>query len=157
MFDIIFIVHIVLCVMLIGLVLVQQGKGAEAGAIMGGGTDSVFGAGSAGSVISKLTTGLAIAFMITSIFLVKQYQNRSFVRENNTDVLEGSVLEGGLKVAPNEVSVKENEEAVSALAKEKAVEENEDKKEMTGSKDKSLPVESENSNVIDNEVTGKDK
>lgn len=116
MFDLVFIIHIALCVVLIGLVLVQQGKGADAGAIMGGGTDSVFAAGSAGSVVSKLTTGLAIAFMITSIILVKLYQERSFVRQNDTNVLEGSVLEDAL--TKKEVITKEASEQVEALKEE---------------------------------------
>jgi preprotein translocase subunit SecG len=146
MFDIIFIAHIILCVLLIGLVLIQQGKGAEAGAIMGGGTDSVFGAGSAGTVVSKLTTGLAIAFMITSIILVKQYQTRSFVRQNNTDVLQGSVMQEGLKVSPNEVTNQENEETVGALAKE-ATEEAE--KKTDAEKAPPAPVEAKETKKVE--------
>jgi preprotein translocase subunit SecG len=131
MFDLVFIIHIALCVVLIGLVLVQQGKGADAGAIMGGGTDSVFAAGSAGSVVSKLTTGLAIAFMITSITLVKLYQERSFVRQNDTNVLEGSVLEDAL--TKKEVVTEEATKEIEAV-KEEVTEEVEAIKEEVAEK-----------------------
>lgn len=59
--------------MIIGLVLLQQGKGADAGAVFGSNSDAVLGPGTAPSFFTKLTTGLAIAFMFTSIFLVKSY------------------------------------------------------------------------------------
>ena len=64
------IIHVLLSLSLIGLVLIQQGKGADAGAAFGGGASSaVFGSSGAGSFLTKLTTGLAIAFFITSLGL----------------------------------------------------------------------------------------
>lgn len=67
-------VHSALCVTLIGLVLLQQGKGADAGATFGGGTSaSVFGAAGATDFITRLTTSLAIGFMVTSILLIRAY------------------------------------------------------------------------------------
>lgn len=75
-FFFILFIHCVLCVALIGLVLVQQGKGADAGATFGGGGgNTVFGAAGATDFITKLTTALAIGFMVTSIFLVRSYQS----------------------------------------------------------------------------------
>ena len=94
MFFIILAVHITLCVILIGLVLLQQGKGADAGAIMGGGGDSLFGPASASSAVSKVTTSIAIGFMITSILLVNAYQHRTLSPTRAADPLAGSVLEG---------------------------------------------------------------
>jgi preprotein translocase subunit SecG len=115
MFQIIFTIHIVLCLILVGLVLLQQGKGADAGAIVGGGSDSVFGAGSAGSFVSKLTTGLAIAFMITSILMVKLYQERAFVSVDQVSPLKGSVLETvKTETAPVVDAKKTDEQAVDA-------------------------------------------
>lgn len=93
MFVVIVVVHIVLCVCLMGLVLLQQGKGADAGAIMGGGADSLMGAGGASTIISKATTSLAIGFMITSIILVKFYDQAMVVRASGSDLLKGSVME----------------------------------------------------------------
>jgi len=64
------VIHVLLCLSLIGLVLIQQGKGADAGAAFGGGASSaVFGASGAGSFLTRLTTGIAIAFFITSLSL----------------------------------------------------------------------------------------
>jgi preprotein translocase subunit SecG len=64
------ILHVLVCLFLIGVVLLQRGKGAEIGAVFGGGGSStVFGSRGAGSFLSKLTTGAAIVFMITSLSL----------------------------------------------------------------------------------------
>ena len=62
--------HVIVCVFLILVVLVQQGKGADwAGAFGGGGSQTTFGARSTGSVLERATTVAAIVFMITSIAL----------------------------------------------------------------------------------------
>jgi preprotein translocase subunit SecG len=63
------IVHIVACFFLIGVVLLQTGKGAEIGAVFGGSSQTVFGSGGAGNLLTKLTTGTAILFMVTSLGL----------------------------------------------------------------------------------------
>lgn len=68
--SVLLVIHVLLSLSLIGLVLIQQGKGADAGAAFGGGASSaVFGASGAGSFLTKLTTGLAIAFFATSLGL----------------------------------------------------------------------------------------
>ena len=113
MFVFVAVIHIVLCLSLMGLVMLQQGKGADAGAIMGGSGDSLLGAGSAGSVISKITTSLAIGFMITSIVLVKFYDQGMAVRTSTQrDVMQGSLLE---KVAAPVAEEKQPDEQAGAL------------------------------------------
>ncbi len=68
--NFILLVHVVVALTLIGLVLIQQGKGAEAGAgFVGGGSDSLFGSKGPGSFLTRLTTWLAIAFFLTSLGL----------------------------------------------------------------------------------------
>jgi preprotein translocase subunit SecG len=63
-------VHIVVCLILILTILLQSGKGASIGAVFGGGSNqTVFGSTGAGTFLSKLTIGVAAAFMITSITL----------------------------------------------------------------------------------------
>ncbi len=62
------IVHIVVCVFLILVVLLQQGKGGGLGAF-GGATAQVFGGGGAGNFMSRLTYICAAIFMITSMTL----------------------------------------------------------------------------------------
>lgn len=64
------ILHIAICILLTITVLVQFGKGAEAGAMMGGGSSqAVFTSSSKGNFFTKMTTFLAIAFMVNSIAL----------------------------------------------------------------------------------------
>ena len=58
--------HIIVCVMLIILVLLQSGKEGM-GVIFGGGNTSVFGSGGAGGILAKLTTLMAVIFVITSL------------------------------------------------------------------------------------------
>jgi preprotein translocase subunit SecG len=65
--------HIFVSIILIAVVLMQSGKGAEMGASFGaGGSQSVFGAGGGSTFMSKLTTGAAIIFMLTSLVLAYQ-------------------------------------------------------------------------------------
>ena len=56
--------HILVCIVLVIAVLVQQGKGADIGAVFGGGgSNTVFGSRGAGNFLTKITTGAAITFM----------------------------------------------------------------------------------------------
>ena len=62
--------HVLAALAIIGLVLIQQGKGADMGSGFGAGASStVFGSGGAGSFLTRLTTGIAIAFFLTSFGL----------------------------------------------------------------------------------------
>lgn len=64
------VIHILLAVGLIGLILLQHGRGADAGAAFGSGASAtVFGARGSGSFLSRLTTVLAIAFFANSLAL----------------------------------------------------------------------------------------
>jgi preprotein translocase subunit SecG len=70
MFQIVLMFHVVVCVLLVILVLVQQGKGATMGAAFGSGASgTVFGSRGSGGFLLRLTTGLAIIFFITSLGL----------------------------------------------------------------------------------------
>ena len=62
-------IHVLACLFLIVVVLLQTGKGADMGAVFGGGSQTLFGSGGAGNFLTKLTTGTAIAFMVTSLIL----------------------------------------------------------------------------------------
>jgi preprotein translocase subunit SecG len=64
------VLHVMVCLVLIVVVLLQRGKGAEIGAVFGGGAGStVFGSRGAGNFLTKLTTAAAIVFMLTSLTL----------------------------------------------------------------------------------------
>ncbi len=63
-------VHVIVCLFLIGVVLLQQGKSADlAGAFGGQGSQTAFGPRGAANLLTKLTTYAAILFMVLSIAL----------------------------------------------------------------------------------------
>ena len=62
--------HFIVCFVLIGVVLLQRGKGADLGASLGGGSaNTIFGSRGAGNFLTKITTASAITFMGTSLAL----------------------------------------------------------------------------------------
>ena len=68
--NILLIVHLLVAISVIGLVLIQQGKGADAGAAFGGGASStVFGSQGSSSFLTRATGILATIFFITSLSL----------------------------------------------------------------------------------------
>ena len=71
-------IHIILAVSLIILILVQHGKGADAGAAFGSGASStVFGAQGSATFLTKLTTIIALVFFLTSLSLAYLAANRT--------------------------------------------------------------------------------
>jgi preprotein translocase subunit SecG len=73
--------HVIVSAILISMVLVQKGKGADIGAAFGGASNTVFGPRGAQSFLSKLTTGAAIIFMLTSLTLAFTTAKRSSIME----------------------------------------------------------------------------
>ncbi len=70
MYTLVVILHIVVSVALILVILLQTGKGADIGAVFGGGSSqTLFGSSGPTSFLSKLTAAAAIIFMCTSLFL----------------------------------------------------------------------------------------
>lgn len=62
--------HFIACFVLVGVVLLQRGKGADLGASLGGGSsNTMFGSRGAGNFLTKITTASAITFMATSLTL----------------------------------------------------------------------------------------
>lgn len=74
---IITIIHIIVCIALIFIVLLQQGKGADMGAAFGGTSQAVFGGAGASSFLSKVTTTAAVVFMVTSLLLATMGKGKS--------------------------------------------------------------------------------
>ena len=80
LYYLVLILHLIACFFLIAVVLLQQGKGQDlASAFGGGGTQAAFGPRGSATLLSRVTTGLAAVFMITSISLsvLKQKQAAS--------------------------------------------------------------------------------
>lgn len=70
MLILLIILHVVVCLFLIGVVLLQQGKSANVASAFGGqGSQTAFGPRGAANLLTKLTTWSAIVFMLTSIGL----------------------------------------------------------------------------------------
>lgn len=70
MHSFVLVVHIILAVLMIALILVQHGKGADAGASFGGGgAATVFGASGSGNFLTRVTAILTALFFVTSLTL----------------------------------------------------------------------------------------
>ncbi len=69
MTTLIIVIHIIVCLFLIGIVLLQHGKGADVGASFGGSSQSLFGTEGPLPLLNKITTLAAIVFMGTSVAL----------------------------------------------------------------------------------------
>src|SRR5881396_3098371 len=86
-------IHVIVCVFLVVVVLLQSGKAADlAGAFGGMGSQTVFGPRGTATVLSKATTIAASLFMVTALTLV--------ILENNRSPSTGSVLEKARRAAP---------------------------------------------------------
>ena len=71
------VLHVIVCVFLIAVVLLQRGRGAQVGAVFGGGGGAtMFGGRGAGNFLTKLTTGAAVVFMLTSLSLAYMRMHR---------------------------------------------------------------------------------
>ena len=77
MFTLFIVLHVIFCLFLILVILLQTGKGAGIGAAFGGGSQTVFGPRGAGSFIGKVTGTVAALFMLTSMILAYQSTSRS--------------------------------------------------------------------------------
>jgi preprotein translocase subunit SecG len=70
MYQLILMIHVIVAIALIGLVLIQHGKGADIGAAFGSGaSNTLFGSQGTGGFLFKLTGGLALTFFATSLTL----------------------------------------------------------------------------------------
>jgi preprotein translocase subunit SecG len=85
-------IHVIVCIFLVGVVLLQQGRSADlAGAFGGQGSQTAFGPRAAANIFTRLTTWAAIIFMLSSLTLTILY-----TRSNHTR----SVLDGTTTSAP---------------------------------------------------------
>jgi preprotein translocase subunit SecG len=103
-----YVLHFLACFILIGVVLLQRGKGQDLGASLGGGSaNTIFGSRGAGNFLTRITTASAIIFMGTSLSLSYLGYTSSEVRlfdESEPFVPEGSAApaaqESGLEEIP---------------------------------------------------------
>jgi preprotein translocase subunit SecG len=70
MYEILLVVYLIISLALVGMILIQQGKGADMGSSFGAGASAtVFGSSGAGNFMTKTTTILATVFFVLSIIL----------------------------------------------------------------------------------------
>jgi len=88
------ILHIVISIIMILVVLLQAGKGASMGAVFGGSSQTVFGSSGPGGFLSRMTTAVAIIFMLTSFSL------SYMVSHKGSSLMEGAAKPTTQKSAP---------------------------------------------------------
>jgi len=93
--TLIVVIHVIVAIVIVGLVLLQQGKGADAGASFGAGaSQTVFGASGSGNFLVKATTFAATIFFITSLSLAIFARNERGIGNNaGLPVLNQEILE----------------------------------------------------------------
>jgi preprotein translocase subunit SecG len=97
----ILIVHVLAALVIIGLILLQQGKGADAGASFGGGSSqTVFGVQGTGNILTRWTSLLAAIFFATSLSL-------AYFAKQKSEVSDDLIID--IPVA-EQVSVEQNDE-----------------------------------------------
>ena len=78
MYILLIIIHVLVCFLMVGAILLQSGKGAEIGASFGGSSQTVFGSRGPANFLSKFTVVVAAIFMLTSLSLAILAKERTF-------------------------------------------------------------------------------
>ena len=103
MYTVTVVFHVLACMALILIVLLQTGKGAEMGAAFGGASQTLFGGSGGTTFLSKLTTGAAIAFMITCLgltYLSAGPSTKSVMEEVPVEKTEAPLLPDAKPIQP---------------------------------------------------------
>lgn len=91
--NLILLFHVLVALVIVGLILLQQGKGAEMGASFGSGaSQTLFGASGSGNFFSKMTAIFAFVFFVTSFSLAVIAKQNANLGEDIPAVLEEEVL-----------------------------------------------------------------
>ncbi|MEM6999106.1 MAG: preprotein translocase subunit SecG [Pseudomonadota bacterium] len=107
--TLLFVLQVLIAVALIGFILIQQGKGADAGAAFGGGSSgTVFGSQGSGGFMVKVTSVLATIFLANSLFL--GYLASQSVQTAPESLMDRVTVE---EVAEEQLSVEEDMPAMS--------------------------------------------
>lgn len=88
--------HVIFCILLILIVLLQSGKGAGMGMTLGGGGQALFGAAGPATLLAKITTAVAILFMVTSLTLayLSGHQSETSVMKQSSAPVEQTQTSG---------------------------------------------------------------
>lgn len=118
------IVHVIVCLFLIGIVLLQHGKGADIGATFGGSSQSLFGTEGPIPLLNKVTTFSAVVFMVTSValaYLASQNGSGSVMSEISKDQAkqEATAVAEPKLVVPSETEMTKTSEQQPADSESK--------------------------------------
>ncbi len=116
--NLLVIVHIVVSLFLVGIVLLQHGKGADIGATFGGSSQSLFGTEGPLPLLNKITTTAAIVFMLTSVTLAYNSAQKS-----HSSVMADVQVEQAAKPVQQDVGGKQEPKAVAPAQEAVSVEE----------------------------------
>ncbi len=118
MYTVFIVLHVVACVAVILVVLLQKGKGADLGAAFGGSSQTVFGSQGAGGLLTKLVAACVAIFMVTSLSLAYVSSHR-----DQTTVMEGTEhsAEALPESAPSDASPDEQAPPAAAETEASAV------------------------------------
>lgn len=119
LYQVLIIAYVLIALSLIGLVLIQQGKGADMGASFGAGSSAtVFGSNGSGNFLTKMTTWLAIAFFVISLVLGNLTANRTKAVEEWNDlsapVSEKTIATDAIPDESVEPTISENSDVPAA-------------------------------------------
>lgn len=116
--TVLIVIHLFLAIGLVGLVLIQHGKGADMGAAFGSGASStVFGAAGAGNFLSRTTAILAALFFVTSLalayFAMQTGEQQSVMHEQAAPAVEQPAVDPEIPAVPEMPAVPETPEVPS--------------------------------------------
>jgi preprotein translocase subunit SecG len=112
--QIILAVHLVIALAIIGLIMLQQGKGADMGASFGaGGSQTLFGSDGGGSVLTKATAWLVVLFFASSFSLALMVNQRVVVDDDLGLVIPATVNAGAATPAEQELPILNDEPAAA--------------------------------------------
>lgn len=110
MYQVLLIVYLIVSIMLIGLVLIQQGKGANAGASFGGASNTMFGSGGSANFLSRTTAILAIVFFITCLAIANINSHKGNTGQGKFDNLSQVAEDIQDKATATKVEEKQNQD-----------------------------------------------
>ena len=109
MYEVLLVVYLLVALALVGLVLVQHGKGASMGASFGAGaSNTVFGSSGSGNFLTKSTDILEILFFVISLLLGAMTNNRNKPADNWSDLTKPATVQPVEKSADKAADVKKN-------------------------------------------------
>ena len=101
LFQIILTIHILLSISLVVLILMQHGKGADAGAAFGSGASgAIFGARGSNDFVYRLTSTVALGFFLTSLSLAYLATNEAYINDDSKSVMNIQSIENPMQDTP---------------------------------------------------------